>query len=549
MIDVATLEQLTRLANTDWAGPAAFAEVGHIEAHLDLWSLFGGPIIIHKLDVDNGTARLARSEETGHNWPRPLRKERTAEVPRDDAGREVLLRIEEASIDQVQVSYSWPSRPDGLLVEVRSLRQLHGEDDYLSLTAGVSVDGHALDIEGRAGSWTSLITGRNFEYELGVVGPDGRLAASGSFASIARLDGIVFDVSVKGPDFGRVMAIFGSERFAGQPFAADIDARSEVEGLSIRDASANIGDTLLALSGVMPGFPKVDDAQLEARASGPDVGLVRELVGAGPGATGAFDIVANIEGLDDGTERVTAQVTTEFFEGRGVGIFDLFRGLTGGRVSIEADTGSMRRLLAIWGVDGLPDEAATITGGIEYLGERINFFEALHVETGTAVLDIGGSVSLETGVLGSELEVAVRGESLPAVLDALELDLLAPELEFESRGQLLVETGAYRLNAVSGRLGQTDFEFDGVLATQNAFAGSSITYTVSGPAILIAYAAALALAILGSHVLYALLAPRKSSSLRSETTQAAGSEIRQSTRSATPSAEAVPATAPLMASA
>ncbi len=76
-----------------------------------------------------------------------------------------------------------------------------------------------------------------------------------------------------------------------------------------------------------------------------------------------------------------------------------------------------------------------------------------------------------------------------------------------------------------------------------------LNFTVSAPAILIAYGVALALAILGSHVLYALLAPRKSSSLRSETTQAAGSEIRRSTRGATPSAEAVPATAPLLASA
>ena len=76
-----------------------------------------------------------------------------------------------------------------------------------------------------------------------------------------------------------------------------------------------------------------------------------------------------------------------------------------------------------------------------------------------------------------------------------------------------------------------------------------LNFTVSAPAILIAYAVALALAILGSHVLYALLAPRKSSSLRSETTQAAGSEIRQLNRGATPSAEAVPATARLLASA
>ena len=76
-----------------------------------------------------------------------------------------------------------------------------------------------------------------------------------------------------------------------------------------------------------------------------------------------------------------------------------------------------------------------------------------------------------------------------------------------------------------------------------------LNFTVSVPAILIAYAVALALAILASHVLYALLAPRDSLVLRKATSRAVGSELRQSIRTATPSAEDVPATTSLLASA
>ena len=76
-----------------------------------------------------------------------------------------------------------------------------------------------------------------------------------------------------------------------------------------------------------------------------------------------------------------------------------------------------------------------------------------------------------------------------------------------------------------------------------------LNFTVSAPAILIAYTVALALAILASHVLYGLLAPRDSLSHRKATSQAVGSEVRQSIRTATPSAEAVPTTTPLLASA
>jgi len=75
-----------------------------------------------------------------------------------------------------------------------------------------------------------------------------------------------------------------------------------------------------------------------------------------------------------------------------------------------------------------------------------------------------------------------------------------------------------------------------------------LSFTVSAQAILIAYSVALALAILGSHFLYALLASRPPSSLENTTSRDAGSDTRQSTRGAIPAAEGVQATGPLLAS-
>ena len=75
-----------------------------------------------------------------------------------------------------------------------------------------------------------------------------------------------------------------------------------------------------------------------------------------------------------------------------------------------------------------------------------------------------------------------------------------------------------------------------------------LNFTVSALAILIAYSAALALAVLGNHVFCAWLASRTPSGLENTTSRSAGPATRQSTRGAIPAAEGVPATGPLLAS-
>ena len=75
-----------------------------------------------------------------------------------------------------------------------------------------------------------------------------------------------------------------------------------------------------------------------------------------------------------------------------------------------------------------------------------------------------------------------------------------------------------------------------------------LNFTVSAPAILIAYFVALALAVLGNHVFCAWLASRAPSGLESATRRSAGPATRQPARGAAPAAEDVPVTGSLLAS-
>ena len=209
------------LGNIDGGTAPAMAELGRLEAEVDLLSLLRGPVVVRRLSVDGLQVLLERAPGRRPNWrfgPAP-----PAERPEAPADRAWLPTLLETRVSHSELVFRTTG---GKLLRSRiEAGQLTaaGAEAPLRLEAAASYNGMALTLEATLGSIAALRqAGHPFPTDLHFKAGETRLDFSGGMTAPLDVDGATGRLALRAPDPAAILAIAGTR--------AEWDASLELAG-------------------------------------------------------------------------------------------------------------------------------------------------------------------------------------------------------------------------------------------------------------------------------------------------------------------------------
>lgn len=526
------------IANADWSSGPYFAEAQRVELDLDLWSLLRGPLVIHRLEIQDASVTLERGPEGDGNWPAPTADE-------DNGGAAVVL--EEVDLVRARIRYATPALERPIVAAIDLAQQRYGQTGELELVVRGTLNEAPLQLTAATSTPRAWIAGRNVDVRLDLRLAEGRLAGSarlddlehparpasdlsltapdaariarligwpspgpgplkaslrltpradelglaveveagelslaltGNVDSLASVRGLDADLSGSGPNFRVLARPLGWADAPAGPFALEGRARSDGASLSVERGVLALAGMRLELAGELVDLPEPDLRRLRISLKGEELERFRELLGVPGLVDGPFELSATVERGADGIGAAALRVTNRMgrVEAAGrLGKYPDFFGTTA-RVSVEGpDLGG---LVGLAGIEGLPAAPFTGQGELDWTAGGLGLRDVT-LRTDAEQLTVTGTVAPDPLGRGTDLEVAIEGEDLARLGPALGLEPL-PTVRYAATGRLSRLGAATRLRGIRATLGDATVRLDGTVADPPGLGGTVLQFELAG---------------------------------------------------------------------
>ncbi len=526
------------LANAEWAAGPELARARRVELELDLWSLLRGPLLIHRLEIDDARVTLERAVDGTGNWPMLGGED-------DEDGPAVL--VEEIDLQAVRVTYAGPalSRPIATVVDVA--RQRYGPSGDLLLSLRGTLNGEPLELTAESSPPAVWIAGRDIELRLALRLAEGRLDGNARIDDLARPARPAADLKLSAPDAARAFELLGlpypgagpleaalrltpqpdelglsldlaagelTARFTGDveslagvrgldadlvssgtdfsvlgrplgwadappgPFTLEGTVRSDGASLSIEQALLTLAGMQLEVAAAIDGLPEPDLRRLRLSLRGEQLQRLRELLGVPGLVDGPFTLSAAVDEQADGIDHaeVTIQSRLGRFQASGrLGEYPQFLGTT---AQARVEGTDLAGLGALAGIAGLPATTFTAQGQLTWTRSGLGL-QDVTLRTDREQLSVSGTVAPDPLGRGTDLEVKIAGDALGRLGPALRLGEL-PAVPYAAAGRLSRLGRGTRLQGVRATLGDVSLRIDGAIADPPELSGTDLQFDVNG---------------------------------------------------------------------
>lgn len=462
-------------------------------------------IIVREIDANDIRIVYESAQRTG---PIDLRIATLRQQHRDDDFLELLLdgALGDRDFDVRAVTGTW----DALLSRENVDYEVEGQLDSFRISSSGTIDDlvaprrpsltfaingpdindllRLLRIE-EGGSGNIDLTGSLQPVEDGplVLDVEGRLGrasidASGSLSDLQSLE--QFDVSMRASseDLSPVLALAGFEGVRNAPIMIDLDASRQGAMLAIDRAHIEFAGADFDLNARLPDFPALDAGDARLQVTGADFARLRELLQLPVAMDGPFSLGLELESDAAGEEivRIALSSTLANFEADGRITND--SEYAGSELDFTLRSDSLARLGNAYGLSTLPDLPLTVRGSLALDAGAIRVRGPVTAGIDDTSLRVEGLVTRAPGLDGSRLSFALDTRDLAGVVGMFAAADQVPSLPMVLGGDVSVQGDSFRFGDVSGRLGQSSVDLDGVLRLAPMLAGSEITVNASGPA-------------------------------------------------------------------
>jgi len=309
------------------------------------------------------------------------------------------------------------------------------------------------------------------------------IQSRGSVSDLQNLRDIDFEMLASGPDLGRILRLFGIHQVRDAPFTLRVDAETQGDTLVVHEANLQFGEAQIDIRARMPNFPSVDDAVIGLLIEGPDIARFRYVTGLPGAAEGAFSLGFTIDVNEEGVELLRLDLETALGEVRGNGRLGEPPDYLSTQFDLRAKSDSLERLAGAYGIDGMPDYPIEITGMAEYVEGGIRWIRPLVATVGQASVSVDGFLTFARGVTGSDLAFTLEGPDLADLIGAFTDATGVPQQPYDLRGRLQARDDGFRFREVSGSVGSSLVDIDGLLTTGRGLGGTRFDFKVAGPAL------------------------------------------------------------------
>ena len=468
-----------RLENADWSEPRYMLDLGYIELRIDTFSVFGAPLTIELIRLDEADIRLEQPASGDPNWL--VFTPSTAARPDpddDDSVFDVIVR--KIDTDDVRVVYTSAARTGPVELDIATLRQQHRDDDYLELTVDGQLGDRNFDIHAVAGTWDALITGKDVEYEIEDQLDNFSLSSRGTIDDLLapRRPSVTF--AARGPDINDLLRMLKLQEGGSGAIDLSGSLQPAEDGPMILDVEGQVGQATIDASGTLPDLQNFEQFDVNLRASGTDLSRILALAGFEGVRQAPFTI--DLGASRQGGLLLIERAHLEFADAT----FDLaarlpgFPGFDEGSASLKITGSEFARLRELLRLPGAAEGPFSL--GLELdsdeTGEEI---VRIALTSTLASLEANGRVSNAKDYSGSELNFTLRSDSLARIGKAYGLPRL-PDLPMTVRGSLAVEEDAIRVRGpVIADIEDTRLQLEGLIARATRLEGSRLSVRAATP--------------------------------------------------------------------
>ena len=466
-----------RFGNAEWAESGDMVTVGRAEVHVDLWSLFRGPLLIELIDLDDTNILLLNPGDKAPNWELPIESAADDDDAQQEPGIDFLVgRID---VDRLQVHLESAERDRPLNFVVDRLDQAHRDDNYLDLELRGSLDGRAVEVDGRFGTWEALLAGKNFDIDLDAVLDTFNLSIRGRIDDAANPLRPEFEFTASGPDVDDLTRMLG----LGEEGEGDINLSGSLKpvtdgplALSIR---GNVGLTEIDAVGEAADLQSFDSLRLRANASGPDLGRILRLVGIHQVRESPFMLKLDAESHDGAL--LVNEASMVFAEAHfdGSARIPRFPSADDAVIRLQIEGPDIQRFRYITGLPGAASGPFSLGFTVDVREDGVEVLE-LNAKTSLGEIHGDGRIGDPDTFIGSRVNVRVATDSIARVAAAYGLREM-PDQPAELSGAADYTTAGIRtVGPVAVTMGSLVAEVDGVVALQEGIRGTDFAVKVRG---------------------------------------------------------------------
>jgi len=309
------------------------------------------------------------------------------------------------------------------------------------------------------------------------------IQSRGTASDLQDLRNIDFEMLASGPDMGRIFRLFGIHQVREAPFTVRIDAETLGNTFVVHEANVRFGEAQIDVRARMPKFPSVDDAIISLLIEGPDIARFRHVTGLPGAAEGAFSLGFTIDVNEEGVELLRLDLETALGEARGNGKLGAPPDFFSSQFDLQLKIDSLEEFASAYGIDGMPDYPIEISGMAEYIDGGIRSIRPLSATVGNVSATLDGFLTFTRGVIGSDLAFTLDGPDLADLIGAFTDATGVPQQAYDLRGRLQARDDGFRFREISGSVGSSSVNIDGLLTTRRRLAGTRFDFKVAGPAL------------------------------------------------------------------
>ena len=449
-----------KIGNGVWSSEPYMLSVDQPYAVLDLWALTRGKILIRDAKAKSGRLLFELSPDGKLNWD--LSKDSPDKEPAGPRLKAIPLFIEQADLNDIHITLDLPAFELPLEIQVDSAKQKNGADDVLDLVIAGSINEKPVNVSGHIGPFTTLIAGRNVDFDLDLDLHTFELDGKGQIDDLVSPEKLEFELALKAPDAAELIALLRLAVVTHGPVAlqasmkpADSEFKANVNG--------DFGEFRIDLTATLQALNTIDGLKLDVNASGPDLSVPAALVGLGALPKNAYQLTGQIEesggALSIKNLSLEADDSSAYLDGV-IPQFPKFAGATLNAGVKGQNYLKFRQLLRLAEGPSLPEafeiEAALnpgadgqptvrVTGSVGGIDARVNG-------------DLGTLPELH----GSRFDVEFSGPDTKRLAEAFGLPSLISE-PFNASMNVELTTKGIRIRSGLGQVGRRRVNIDGLL--------------------------------------------------------------------------------------
>jgi uncharacterized protein involved in outer membrane biogenesis len=242
------------------------------------------------------------------------------------------------------------------------------------------------------------------------------------------------------------------------------------------DLTGRFADAEFSLRGTIDDLGSLTGVEGAASASGSELGDISTSLGLDPVIDGPFTVEASVTQSVLGSG-FNLDATAGGMSARITGVVDSLTDPSILDATVTASGPSIRAVGALTGVEDLPDEAFTVSGGVRWEGFPVTFRQ-IEINVGDNSLSADGMLGAPPLMMGTDFTLEGGGPDLSALAAVAGIRL--PGTQYSVSGRIVRVEGGLEVSDVTARVGGATATVRGTVGDPPAYTGTDLRFHAKG---------------------------------------------------------------------